>query len=79
MKDHYLTVGQLRQVIQNLPDEAKVYYERIEDVYFNKYGWVSDKLIPVYPDGEADDIKDEYLRAWCAFNRDGDVCITAHY
>ena len=45
-KDHslegeYLTVGELMAFIRrhNLPDGAKIFYERIEDVYFKKPGW----------------------------------------
>ena len=35
--DRYLTVGQLKQIIsdQKLKDDAIVYVERIEDVYFD--------------------------------------------
>lgn len=40
---HYLTVGDLKKSIEgyNIPDEAKVVVQRIEDVYYNKHGWGS--------------------------------------
>jgi hypothetical protein len=38
---HNLTVGKLKQFLDehNLPDDAKVVIERIEDVYYKDYGW----------------------------------------
>jgi hypothetical protein len=36
-----LTAGQLRAVLDSVPDDAKVYYERIEDEYFDSHGWVA--------------------------------------
>jgi len=78
--DFYLTVGQLRRVLENLPDNTKVYYQRIEDAYFEKHGWTPDLLVPddskhIYPD-----IPDnEYVRAFCAFDFEGRLCLTAHY
>lgn len=81
-KDVYATVADLRRVIQQLPDDAKVYYQRIEDVYFDKHGWKAGKLTPD-PDilrlyNEV--VNEEWIRAWCAFKaEDGDLHITAHY
>ena len=39
MPDFGMTVGDLKRLIKNFPDDAKVYYHRIEDVYFKKHGW----------------------------------------
>lgn len=78
--DFYCTVGHLRRVIADLPDDAKVYYERIEDVYFERHGWTPDLLVPddskhIYPD-----IPDnQYIRVFCAYKYDNRLCLTAHY
>lgn len=79
MEDHYLTVGQLREAIKDLPDTAKVYYERIEDVYFEKHNWKPEKLIKSDFTEPEHNIHDEYIRAYCSFSHDGDLHITAHY
>lgn len=80
MEDHYLTVGRLKEVLQELSDDTPVYYERVEDVYFNKYSWKADLKVP---DDFDKRIKSEYLRAFCAYRyEDKDkptLCITAHY
>jgi hypothetical protein len=34
-----MTVKELKEAIENLPDDAIVYYQRIEDVYFEKHNW----------------------------------------
>ncbi len=34
-----LTVGQLRTVMRDLPDGMPVFYEHIEDTYFDECGW----------------------------------------
>ena len=77
--DHYLTVGALRRVLAELPDDSRVFYERIEDVYFKKHGWKPDKLIRTDHTEPEDNLNDEYIRAFCAFEHDSDVHITAHY
>ena len=40
--EHFLTVGQLREFLENnknIPDDAKVLVQRVEDVYYEKHGW----------------------------------------
>ena len=82
-EDFYMTVGDLRNAIEGMPNSAKVYYQRIEDVYFDKHGWgAHSKLVPdpeiLALHGEA--INEEWLRAWGGFKaEDGDLHITAHY
>ncbi len=39
MPDFGLTVKDLRRWLKKLPDETRVYYQRIEDAYFEKHGW----------------------------------------
>lgn len=38
---HYLTVGELKAFLSkhNLPDDAKVLVQRVEDVYYEKHNW----------------------------------------
>jgi hypothetical protein len=38
---HHLTVGDLKEFLEknNLPDDAKVMIQRVEDVYFEKNNW----------------------------------------
>lgn len=68
-----MTVAELRKVLDKLPDDAEVYYQRIEDVYFDHHGW--DKTVVL----DAED--DEYVGAYTAFKAaDGSkLFITAHY
>lgn len=39
-----LTVGALRKAIDDLPDEMPVFYERIDDQYFDNHGWTTTEL-----------------------------------
>lgn len=41
----YLTVGELRERIAGLPDNMPVFYERIEDSYFDKLHWTSHAFV----------------------------------
>ena len=40
-----LTVKQLKEKINDLPDETEVFIERVEDIYFEKHGWDTKRLI----------------------------------
>jgi len=77
--EFYLTVGDLRSAMKDLPDNAKVYYQRIEDVYFEKHGWKPDLLVPddFMPDER--ELDNQYVRAFAGFKYDGRLCLTAHY
>lgn len=39
--EHYCTVGQLKKILEekNVPDDAKILIQRVEDVYFEEYNW----------------------------------------
>jgi len=45
MKDCYLTVGQLRKQLEGLPDDMPVYYQRIEDHFFDESNWKTESLL----------------------------------
>jgi hypothetical protein len=49
MEECYLTVKQLRDFLNNcdLPDDTKVYTQRLEDRYVEKHGWT-----PLLKEGE---------------------------
>ena len=41
----YLSVGELKKHLKNVPDDTPVYYQRIEDWCFDKGGWDTKPLI----------------------------------
>lgn len=76
----YMTLKQLREFVEatkDMPETAPVYYERIEDVYFERHGWA---VLPV-PDMYNRDMPDQFIRAWgVSTDRDGKrVLIHGHY
>ncbi len=75
----HLTVGQLRRTLADLPDDAVVYYERIEDSYFKAgTGWTTLTL----PDEEdSGGLDRNMIPAFTSFRRNDDnaLYITAHY
>lgn len=93
MDDCYLTVGELKKKIKDLPDDMKVVYQRIDDHYFadcddgtdlGSSGWDIIKFNhsePHFPD----DYHEEAVRAFDAFplkslDKDEEyLFITAHY
>lgn len=77
--EHYLTVSELRKALADLPDEAPVFYQRIEDLYFEQHGWaanVVEKPNDMWPDQQ-----DQYIRAFCVvrYADEPTLFITAHY
>ena len=78
---HYLAVGQLRSQLADLPDAMPVFYHRIENVYFEQYGWDSGEPEMVAEPG----FDKDWIRAFSAFTptikgkRKRALCITAHY
>ena len=75
-----LTVGALRKALDDLPDKTPVYYQRIEDTYFEEgKGWKENELL--VPDNDFHEYNDEYIRALCCFqdSRKPRLLITAHY
>lgn len=75
-----MTVKDLREAIKGKSGNARVYYQRIEDVYFKKHGW--DKHSVLKPDHfYGDEAMDEFTRAFTAVHyKDVDnLYITAHH
>lgn len=76
-KDYNMTVKDLKEALIGIPDDYKVYYQRIEDVYFEKHGW-SGKKMRFDETGFS-----EYVRAFSAYayykKRQKAFIINAHY
>jgi hypothetical protein len=89
--DHiHLTIRELKEAIKDMPDDMIVAYQRIEDIYFEKYGWEAEKLRWDYPTligYDKDDNKiyedniSEYIKAFDAYKHpDKEIfVINAHY
>jgi hypothetical protein len=79
--DCYLTVKDLKEKIKDLPDETPVYYQRIEDVYFEKHGWDKSALSLLWEEFGDEKIFNDYIRAFsCYKHPDKEVfVINAHY
>jgi hypothetical protein len=73
--DCYLTVGRLKKTLENVPDDTKVYYQRIEDFYFNENDWKMK-----YMRWENYEMS-EYIRTFSAYKHPdtGDFVLNAHY
>lgn len=87
--EHYLTVGKLKEFISknNLPDNAKVLIQRVEDVYFEKHNWgvYLKEGDSVFKDDNGDIDKsslEQYHPAWCCakYKDEADVLfLDLHY
>ena len=75
--DPNLTVGRLREAMKDLPDDAPVFYERIEDVYFEKHGWTTEPRPNEYPECPPS----QFIRAFTSirYKDDNGLYITAHF
>lgn len=72
-----ITVKDIKEIIKDLPDDVQITYQRIEDVYFEKHGWKSEKVkCDIFPED-----KDEFILASTAwFDKDNNkVRISAHF
>ena len=89
--DNYLTVGNLRASLEGLPADMPVFYHRIEDIYFEKHGWMETVLGPVAEGVDhshldsLDGCRKGWIRALSTFvdrvkgRKKRVLCITAHY
>lgn len=71
---HFLTVGQLKQQLADLPDYATVLIERVEDVYFENHGW---QTADFHFKGDTGDSK--FFQPWSTRIHNGILFIVAHY
>ena len=70
-----LTVGKLKEYIKNLPDDSKVFIERIEDFYFENNNWTTKSK------DNWDGNKSEWIDAFSVvkYDKDNNLYIGAHY
>jgi len=87
--EHYLTVGGLKEFCDKhkLPDSAKVVIQRVEDVYYEEYGWgvYLKECEHTVKDSDGIIVKsslEQYHPAWCCVNYEGEkniLFIDLHY
>ena len=74
-----LTVKQLKEKIKDLPDDTDVFIERVEDIYFDKHGWETERLVfQIGDSGEPIDYTDVFNSSQC-FTYEDKLIIGAHY
>lgn len=75
-----LTVGELLKFIEdnNIPNDAKVLYERIENVYFDECDWQGSIYKQEYENEES---YAQFIPAFTTikFNDDNNLYLTAHF
>ena len=72
-----MNVKQLKEKIQHLPDDTKVFMERVEDVYFDKHGWETQRVIFQGPIENPYEYTDCFEAEGTAY--DGKLIILGHY
>ncbi len=79
---HYLTVGKLKEWIEkfDVPNDALVCVQRVEDVYYEKHGWKTIKR----QDHIYKDYLQEYTPVWspCDYEQDKEdnvLLLDLHY
>ncbi len=70
-----LTVKNLREALNGLPDDMPVAYQRIEDRYFDEHGWTAEDLI------WQENMYSYYIYAFSAYETEseGVFIINAHF
>lgn len=80
-EEMHLTVAQLKEILEDLPDDTKIIYERIPDVYFNERGWDSISIhskTPVWYSSELEEIECiPVIEVY--FSEDDHLVLSAHY
>lgn len=71
--DPFLTAGDLKEKLKDVPNDTPIRYQRIEDFYFVVNGWKTKSIR-----WEEDEFC-AYIRAFSAYYYDGDFVINAHY
>ena len=78
----YMTVGDLKRALKDVPDNAEVRVQRIEDFYFERCGW--DGCVKRLPFGfeETEDEYSQYIQVHSAYlHRDDETVfvLNPHY
>jgi len=82
-----MNVKDLKKILENIPDNAEIVYERIEDEYFDEHGWEPIKLLtdPWFNrkfNVDSEDVEEsDWIGAGDAFynKEENKFKITAHY
>lgn len=79
-----MTVKELRVFLasNNISDDAEVFVQRVEDVYFEKHGWETIKKPEAFFHGRSEYPHiNEYFKPWCCvkYKEDNNLYIDAHY
>jgi hypothetical protein len=87
--DNFLTVGKIKDFLNkyNLPNNAKVFIQRVEDIYYEKNGWsvllkVDDFTVKDENGNFIKETMEQYTPAWdCVkYNDENDILfIDLHY
>ena len=66
-----VTAGDLKKKLENIPDNAIIAYQRIEDVYFKEYGWSNAETTHnLLFDTDPQDDYDEYVEVYSLIYHD---------
>ena len=81
MDDDFLTIKDLKKAIKDLPDDMPIYYQRVHDVYFKKYGWSDNSKKLSFQYKTPDDEPDEYVKVFSAYKHPDDYVfvLNAHF
>lgn len=81
-----MTVGWLKKFIKenNIPDDAQIFVERVEDVYFEKHGWSKTSVFKdndMSLDTKDDSFKTQYHPIWSPvkYKDDNNLYLDLHY
>jgi len=80
-------IGFVEKYKNKIPKDAKIYIERVEDIYFDKHGWKPIKLENdnwadrAFPDQSSENEKGDWIEAYDIFYNaeENAVKITPHY
>lgn len=70
-----VTVGQLKELIKDIPDDTIVYNERVEDVYFYEHSWPINKVKGLHWSTDESEIYSANTVAYI----NGKLIISGHY
>lgn len=70
-----MKLKELKEYIKDLPDDVNVYTERVHDVYFDRHGWKTTKVI----DSRTNEVDTELIEPLCVGRWNDSVVIFNHF